>query len=307
MAWLLAPGGNEPRSRQLSTGWRLRLQGNVRTDAQRVVRPACPTPSSGSPPPPRSSRPRRCSSRPAPPQAGLRRDRRVRPLRPLVPRGPGQPGVGLPRRRRPGHERPAGHERHPDRPPLPPGRRRAGVHGASRTSTPAASSSAPAPARRSTRCRSALDWPSPGEQIERLDQGLEAITRLWAGETVTMDAGWFRLKEAKLYTRAEGRPRLYVVGVRPAGGRGRRAATATGCGRSATPSRRPRSSRRTRRPAPARAGSPARSSSRPASTSPRTRPTPSRRAQVEGDAAAARSTATTSTTRPRWSAGARAR
>jgi coenzyme F420-dependent glucose-6-phosphate dehydrogenase len=55
-----------------------------------------------------------------------------------------------------------------------------------------------------------LDWPSPAEQIERLDQGLEAITRLWAGETVTMDAGWFRLTEAKLYTRAKDRPRLYV-------------------------------------------------------------------------------------------------
>jgi coenzyme F420-dependent glucose-6-phosphate dehydrogenase len=60
-----------------------------------------------------------------------------------------------------------------------------------------------------------LDWPSPGEQIERLDRGLEAVTRLWAGETVTMDAGWFRLKEAKLYTRAKARPRLYVSAFGP--------------------------------------------------------------------------------------------
>jgi coenzyme F420-dependent glucose-6-phosphate dehydrogenase len=60
-----------------------------------------------------------------------------------------------------------------------------------------------------------LDWPSPGEQIERLGQGLDAITRLWAGETVTMDAGWFRLKEAKLYTRAKDRPRLYVSAFGP--------------------------------------------------------------------------------------------
>src|SRR3954454_13087536 len=59
------------------------------------------------------------------------------------------------------------------------------------------------------------DWPSTGEQIERLDRGLEAITRLWAGETVTMDAGWFRLKEAKLYTRAKDRPRLYVSAFGP--------------------------------------------------------------------------------------------
>jgi coenzyme F420-dependent glucose-6-phosphate dehydrogenase len=60
-----------------------------------------------------------------------------------------------------------------------------------------------------------LDWPSPAEQVERLEQGLEAITRLWDGETVTMDAGWFRLKEAKLYTRARNRPRLYVSAFAP--------------------------------------------------------------------------------------------
>lgn len=60
-----------------------------------------------------------------------------------------------------------------------------------------------------------LDWPSTGEQIERLDQGLEAIRRLWDGETVTMDAGWFKLKEAKLYTRAKSRPKLYVSAFGP--------------------------------------------------------------------------------------------
>jgi coenzyme F420-dependent glucose-6-phosphate dehydrogenase len=60
-----------------------------------------------------------------------------------------------------------------------------------------------------------LDWPSPGEQIERMDQGLEAIRRLWDGETVTMDAGWFRLKEAKLYTKAKSRPKLYVSAFGP--------------------------------------------------------------------------------------------
>src|SRR3954451_23689382 len=60
-----------------------------------------------------------------------------------------------------------------------------------------------------------LDWPSVGEQQDRLESGLDAITRLWAGETVTMDAGWFRLKEAKVYTRARGRPRLYVSAFGP--------------------------------------------------------------------------------------------
>ena len=59
------------------------------------------------------------------------------------------------------------------------------------------------------------DWPSPGEKVERMDQGLAAITRLWDGETVTMDAGWFKLKEAKLYTRAKSRPKLYVSAFGP--------------------------------------------------------------------------------------------
>ena len=59
------------------------------------------------------------------------------------------------------------------------------------------------------------DWPSTGEQIERLDQGLDAIRRLWDGETVTMDAGWFKLKEAKLYTLAKSRPKLYVSAFGP--------------------------------------------------------------------------------------------
>jgi coenzyme F420-dependent glucose-6-phosphate dehydrogenase len=58
-------------------------------------------------------------------------------------------------------------------------------------------------------------WPSPAEKIQRMDHALEVITRLWAGETVTYDAGWFRLKEAKLSTRATGRPKLYVSAFGP--------------------------------------------------------------------------------------------
>jgi len=60
-----------------------------------------------------------------------------------------------------------------------------------------------------------LDWPSYDEQRRRLETGLEAITRLWAGETVTMDAGWFKLEEAKLWTRAKTRPKLYVSAFGP--------------------------------------------------------------------------------------------
>jgi coenzyme F420-dependent glucose-6-phosphate dehydrogenase len=51
--------------------------------------------------------------------------------------------------------------------------------------------------------------------LERFERELEAIDRLWNGESVTMDGGWFRLREAKLYTRARSRPRLYVSAFGP--------------------------------------------------------------------------------------------
>jgi coenzyme F420-dependent glucose-6-phosphate dehydrogenase len=60
-----------------------------------------------------------------------------------------------------------------------------------------------------------LDWPAPGEMLDRFDKGLEAIVRLWRGETVTMDGGWFRLRDAKLFTRASQPPRLYVSAFGP--------------------------------------------------------------------------------------------
>ncbi len=60
-----------------------------------------------------------------------------------------------------------------------------------------------------------MDWPPYDEQRRRLETGLEAITRLWNGETVTMDAGWFKLKDARLWTRAETRPKLYVSAFGP--------------------------------------------------------------------------------------------
>jgi coenzyme F420-dependent glucose-6-phosphate dehydrogenase len=60
-----------------------------------------------------------------------------------------------------------------------------------------------------------MDWPPYDEQRRRLETGLEAITRLWNGETVTMDAGWFKLKDAKLWTRARTRPKLYVSAFGP--------------------------------------------------------------------------------------------
>ncbi|MEA2354799.1 MAG: hypothetical protein QOD61_928 [Solirubrobacteraceae bacterium] len=60
-----------------------------------------------------------------------------------------------------------------------------------------------------------LAWPDAREMLERFDTGLDAIRRLWDGETVTMDGGWFRLDRAKLYTRAKARPKLYVSAFGP--------------------------------------------------------------------------------------------
>jgi coenzyme F420-dependent glucose-6-phosphate dehydrogenase len=60
-----------------------------------------------------------------------------------------------------------------------------------------------------------MDWPSPGEQVDRLEEALETICALWAGETVSHDRGWYATRDAKLYTRAEGRPKLYVSAFGP--------------------------------------------------------------------------------------------
>src|ERR671938_275806 len=37
-------------------------------------------------------------------------------------------------------------------------------------------------------------WPSPREQVERMDEALDIIDRLWRGETITQD-GWFKCRD----------------------------------------------------------------------------------------------------------------
>jgi coenzyme F420-dependent glucose-6-phosphate dehydrogenase len=55
-----------------------------------------------------------------------------------------------------------------------------------------------------------LDWPPVGEQIERMEEALEIITRLFDGERLTHDGRFFRTKQAYLHTRPERRPPVYV-------------------------------------------------------------------------------------------------
>jgi coenzyme F420-dependent glucose-6-phosphate dehydrogenase len=59
------------------------------------------------------------------------------------------------------------------------------------------------------------DWPSVGDQIARMDEGLDIIERLWAGEEVTHDGRFYRTEKARLYTRAAKPPRLYVSAFGP--------------------------------------------------------------------------------------------
>jgi coenzyme F420-dependent glucose-6-phosphate dehydrogenase len=54
------------------------------------------------------------------------------------------------------------------------------------------------------------DWPPVGEQIERLEEGLQIIRRLLAGETVDHDGKHFSTKRARLHSRPERIPPIYV-------------------------------------------------------------------------------------------------
>jgi coenzyme F420-dependent glucose-6-phosphate dehydrogenase len=63
-----------------------------------------------------------------------------------------------------------------------------------------------------------MDWPSVREQVDRMEEALEIMHRLFDGQTV--DGGrFYRTKDAKLHTRAERRPPFYVsaFGKRAAG------------------------------------------------------------------------------------------
>src|SRR4051812_660222 len=59
------------------------------------------------------------------------------------------------------------------------------------------------------------DWPSVSEQIERMEESIEIIRRLFAGETVTMSGKYFSTKEAVLHTRPDRVPPIYVSAFGP--------------------------------------------------------------------------------------------
>jgi coenzyme F420-dependent glucose-6-phosphate dehydrogenase len=59
------------------------------------------------------------------------------------------------------------------------------------------------------------DWPTPGGQVERMDEALSLIRRLWKGEQVDHDGEWFSTKSAVLHTLPEEQPPIYVSAFGP--------------------------------------------------------------------------------------------
>lgn len=59
-----------------------------------------------------------------------------------------------------------------------------------------------------------MDWPSPGEQVERMDEALQIINRLFEGERLDT-IGHFRMKQAYLHTNPGRRPPIYVSAFGP--------------------------------------------------------------------------------------------
>jgi len=58
-------------------------------------------------------------------------------------------------------------------------------------------------------------WPPVSEQVERMEEGLEIIRRLFDGERLTYDGRHFQTDEAILHTRPNHRPPIYVSAFGP--------------------------------------------------------------------------------------------
>jgi coenzyme F420-dependent glucose-6-phosphate dehydrogenase len=58
-------------------------------------------------------------------------------------------------------------------------------------------------------------WPPVSEQVERMEEGLEIIRRLFDGERLSYDGSYFETDEAILHTRPNRRPPIYVSAFGP--------------------------------------------------------------------------------------------
>jgi coenzyme F420-dependent glucose-6-phosphate dehydrogenase len=62
---------------------------------------------------------------------------------------------------------------------------------------------------------SGMDWPPVHEQVDRMEEALEIIGRLFDGERLEHRGRFYRTKAAYLHTRAERRPPIYVSAFGP--------------------------------------------------------------------------------------------
>jgi coenzyme F420-dependent glucose-6-phosphate dehydrogenase len=60
-----------------------------------------------------------------------------------------------------------------------------------------------------------MDWPSPGGQVDRLEEALEIITSLFDGERLDHKGEFFRANGAYLHTMSQRRPPIYISAFGP--------------------------------------------------------------------------------------------
>lgn len=58
-------------------------------------------------------------------------------------------------------------------------------------------------------------WPSKPERDRRLEEGVEIMRALWAGETVNRERGALRARQARLWTLPESLPRVFAAALTP--------------------------------------------------------------------------------------------
>jgi coenzyme F420-dependent glucose-6-phosphate dehydrogenase len=63
------------------------------------------------------------------------------------------------------------------------------------------------------------DWPAVPDQIERMEEALVFIRRLWDGETISEQGRHFTLKDCKIHTLADRRPPIWVSAFGPVAAR----------------------------------------------------------------------------------------
>src|SRR3954468_9135530 len=58
-------------------------------------------------------------------------------------------------------------------------------------------------------------WPSPADQVARMEEALSIIRRLWHGEKLSEDGRFYRTRDTKLHTLADRQPPIWVSAFGP--------------------------------------------------------------------------------------------